>query len=91
MPAIIIGMLYVYVFNIYTVFRGFDFANHFVEYSIDYDIDQPPYYKISPEKFPTEEQMVAFMFSYERELDKDSSDELIRKRSREMVKVNFYC
>ncbi|VDO22942.1 unnamed protein product [Heligmosomoides polygyrus] len=37
-------------------YRGFDFANHFVEYTIDYDILDHPYYEIHSENFPEEDQ-----------------------------------
>lgn len=55
-------------------YRGFDFANHFVElvfstpknvyfyrYSINYDVDIAPFYELLPEKFPTRGQMYQFM------------------------------
>ena len=42
-------------------YRGFDFANHFVEYSINYDADQPPYYEMLPHKFPSEGAALCFV------------------------------
>ncbi|KAK0396791.1 hypothetical protein QR680_001857 [Steinernema hermaphroditum] len=64
-------------------YRAFDFANHFVEYTIDYDIDQPPYYKIIPDRFPSEERQVGFFESYIREQghlknDSEIHDEAIK-------------
>lgn len=67
-------------------YRGFDFANHFVEYSINYDVDQPPYYEMLPERFPTEKQMFEFMCNYERELRPDGPEEQLRKTAQNMVK-----
>ncbi|VDM52292.1 unnamed protein product [Angiostrongylus costaricensis] len=37
-------------------YRGFDFANHFVEYTIDYDVAEHPHYQIYPEQFPEDER-----------------------------------
>lgn len=39
------------------VFRAFDFANHFIEWTIDYDIDEAPFYKIQTENFPENDQV----------------------------------
>lgn len=49
-------------------FRGFDFANHFVEYTIDYGYDQPPYYEINCDHFPAIAHQELFFESYLREL-----------------------
>ncbi|KAK6016947.1 Choline/ethanolamine kinase, partial [Ostertagia ostertagi] len=49
-------------------YRGFDFANHFVEYCIDYDVLDHPYYEIRTENFPGEEELTEFFVSYLREL-----------------------
>lgn len=40
------------------LFRGFDFGNHFCEWMYDYTYDQWPFYKASPENYPTREQQV---------------------------------
>jgi hypothetical protein len=58
-----------------------------VEYSINYDVDQPPYYEILPERFPTEEQMFEFMYSYEKELHATESEEQLKTTAENMVKV----
>jgi hypothetical protein len=58
-----------------------------VEYSINYDVDQPPYYEMLPERFPTEKQMFEFMCNYERELRPDGPEEQLRKTAQNMVKV----
>uniref|UniRef100_A0A915EVU1 Choline/ethanolamine kinase n=1 Tax=Ditylenchus dipsaci TaxID=166011 RepID=A0A915EVU1_9BILA len=67
-------------------YRGFDFANHFVEYSINYDVDQAPYYETLPHKFPSEEQMTEFMFNYLKELNPNSEDKNLYVTAAEMVK-----
>ncbi|CAK5033179.1 unnamed protein product [Meloidogyne enterolobii] len=67
-------------------YRGFDFANHFVEYSINYDVDHAPFYEILPERFPTEEQMLEFMYSYEREANPKVSEEQLHERGKKMIK-----
>uniref|UniRef100_A0A1I8AXR7 Choline/ethanolamine kinase n=1 Tax=Meloidogyne hapla TaxID=6305 RepID=A0A1I8AXR7_MELHA len=66
-------------------YRGFDFANHFVEYSINYDVDHAPFYEILPERFPTQEQMLEFMYSYEREANPRDSEEQIHERAEKMI------
>lgn len=50
-------------------YRGFDFANHFVEYTIDYDVAQPPYFKIYEDRFPPASHQLEFFRSYIGELD----------------------
>uniref|UniRef100_A0A674N3I8 ethanolamine kinase n=1 Tax=Takifugu rubripes TaxID=31033 RepID=A0A674N3I8_TAKRU len=40
-------------------YRGFDFGNHFCEWMYDYTYDQWPFYKASPEKYPTRQQQVS--------------------------------
>ncbi|KAL3103098.1 hypothetical protein niasHS_002284 [Heterodera schachtii] len=66
-------------------YRGFDFANHFVEYSINYDNDEPPFYEMLPEKFPSEGQMLDFMYNYEKELHPNASEEHLWEIARSMV------
>lgn len=39
-------------------YRGFDVANHFVEWTIDYRVDESPYYSLLPENFPNRDQQV---------------------------------
>ncbi|GMT35173.1 hypothetical protein PFISCL1PPCAC_26470, partial [Pristionchus fissidentatus] len=50
-------------------YRGFDFANHFVEWSIDYDVDEYPLYTVDTANFPSREQMLDFFVNYVRESD----------------------
>ena len=88
MQAIITGLIRSLKFLILT-FRGFDFANHFVEYSINYGVDQPPFYELLPERFPSEEQMKNFMYSYEKELHPNASEKHLNEAAENMVKVYF--
>lgn len=39
--------------------RGFDFGNHFCEWMYDYTYDKWPFYKATPENYPTREQQVS--------------------------------
>ncbi|PAV62611.1 hypothetical protein WR25_10408 [Diploscapter pachys] len=48
-------------------YRGFDFANHFVEWTIDYEAEDHPYYSINNDQFPSEDSMLEFFISYLRE------------------------
>uniref|UniRef100_A0A0N5B4U4 Uncharacterized protein n=1 Tax=Strongyloides papillosus TaxID=174720 RepID=A0A0N5B4U4_STREA len=50
-------------------YRGFDFANHFVEYSINYDVGEYPHYIIREEDLPTHQKMKEFFKSYCIELN----------------------
>ncbi|XP_077568272.1 choline/ethanolamine kinase isoform X2 [Stigmatopora nigra] len=45
-------------------YRGFDFGNHFCEWMYDYTYDQWPFYKATPENYPSREQQLHFMRSY---------------------------
>uniref|UniRef100_A0AAQ6IDJ0 ethanolamine kinase n=1 Tax=Anabas testudineus TaxID=64144 RepID=A0AAQ6IDJ0_ANATE len=40
-------------------YRGFDFGNHFCEWMYDYTYNQWPFYKATPENYPTREQQVS--------------------------------
>lgn len=42
-------------------YRGFDVANHFVEWTIDYRNDEYPYYTHRPENYPSRSQQVCLM------------------------------
>ncbi|KAM6961424.1 choline/ethanolamine kinase [Aplochiton taeniatus] len=45
-------------------YRGFDFGNHFCEWMYDYTYDQWPFYKATPESYPSKEQQLHFIRSY---------------------------
>ncbi|KAK0398250.1 hypothetical protein QR680_002498 [Steinernema hermaphroditum] len=57
-------------------YRGFDLGNHFCEYGIDYDCNEPPCYKIHNERFPSSEERRRFLSAYIDEVYKlrDSDD-----------------
>ncbi|CAD5221358.1 unnamed protein product [Bursaphelenchus xylophilus] len=67
-------------------YRAFDFASHFVEYTIKYDVEDHPNYEFMPERFPTKEHMFEFMSSYIRELQPNASDAVVRSQAENMVK-----
>ncbi|CAI5455067.1 unnamed protein product [Caenorhabditis angaria] len=60
-------------------YRAFDFANHFVEWTIDYDIDEEPFYKIQSENFPETDMMLEFFVNYLREQGGIREDNLYTK------------
>lgn len=74
----------------FALFRGFDFANHFVEFSINYDVDQPPFYEILPNNFPSEERMLEFMYNYQKELQPNAEEQNLRRIARTMVEVSSF-
>lgn len=53
-------------------YRGFDFGNHFCEWMYNYTYNQWPFYKATPEDYPTREQQLHFIRSYLAEQRKHS-------------------
>ena len=54
--------------------RGFDIANHFVEWTMDYTVSEPPYFYLRPQDFPTREQQLHFIRAYLRKFSAESGD-----------------
>ncbi|KAJ0069718.1 hypothetical protein NL108_012360, partial [Boleophthalmus pectinirostris] len=54
-------------------YRGFDFGNHFCEWMYDYTYNQWPFFKASPENYPTREQQLHFLRSYLAEQERLSN------------------
>ncbi|CEF59510.1 EPS15 homology (EH) domain and SH3 domain and Protein kinase-like domain and EF-hand domain pair-containing protein [Strongyloides ratti] len=67
-------------------YRGFDFANHFVEYSINYDVDSYPYYVITEEDLPTQQKMKEFFRSYCIELNRNLYENDLEEEAEKMLK-----
>ncbi len=40
-------------------YRSYDIANHFMEWTFDYQVPDFPYYSVLPEHYPTTEQQVS--------------------------------
>ncbi len=56
-------------FGIFSLFhdinsRGFDLANHFAEWTMDYTHPEPPYFTFKPQNFPSREQQLHFIRNY---------------------------
>ncbi|XP_010888701.2 choline/ethanolamine kinase [Esox lucius] len=45
-------------------YRGFDFGNHFCEWCYDYTYNQWPFYKYTPDNYPSREQQLHFIRNY---------------------------
>uniref|UniRef100_A0A8K9WWB6 ethanolamine kinase n=1 Tax=Oncorhynchus mykiss TaxID=8022 RepID=A0A8K9WWB6_ONCMY len=45
-------------------YRGFDFGNHFCEWCYDYTYSQWPFYKCTPDNYPSREQQLHFIRNY---------------------------
>ncbi|CAB1323104.1 unnamed protein product [Coregonus sp. 'balchen'] len=45
-------------------FEGFDFGNHFCEWCYDYTYNQWPFYKCTPDNYPSREQQLHFIRNY---------------------------
>uniref|UniRef100_A0AAX7U6A3 ethanolamine kinase n=1 Tax=Astatotilapia calliptera TaxID=8154 RepID=A0AAX7U6A3_ASTCA len=58
-------------------YRGFDFGNHFCEWMYDYTYNEWPFYKATPENYPTREQQLLFIRSYLAEHYSRSTDHWI--------------
>ncbi|VDM29241.1 unnamed protein product, partial [Toxocara canis] len=66
-------------------YRGFDFANHFVEYTIDYDVHHPPYYEMHHERFPSVSRQIDFFEAYLKEFDSHISPENLHTQAQLML------
>uniref|UniRef100_A0A914VE19 Choline/ethanolamine kinase n=1 Tax=Plectus sambesii TaxID=2011161 RepID=A0A914VE19_9BILA len=53
-------------------YRAFDFANHFSEYTINYDVQTAPFYTIRPDHFPSDDQQRDFFEAYLCEHESES-------------------
>uniref|UniRef100_A0A1L8E3L7 Putative choline kinase n=1 Tax=Nyssomyia neivai TaxID=330878 RepID=A0A1L8E3L7_9DIPT len=54
-------------------YRGFDFANHFIEWTFDYISNENyPFYTHKPDKFPNQEQKELFIAAYLRRINGDA-------------------
>ncbi|XP_062513033.1 choline/ethanolamine kinase-like isoform X3 [Corticium candelabrum] len=59
--------------NYFPTRRGFDIANHFCEWSLDYTISDPPYFALEPSDFPSQAQQLHFIHTYLDEISKHRS------------------
>ncbi|VDN18106.1 unnamed protein product [Gongylonema pulchrum] len=66
-------------------YRGFDFANHFVEYSINYNVDEAPFYEIDERRFPSDQLQLNFFVSYLNALEPTSAAAYCRKQAQAMI------
>ncbi|KAL4142382.1 hypothetical protein QTP88_004849 [Uroleucon formosanum] len=58
-------------------YRGFDIANHFVEWTYDYTNPIYPHYTVNRELFPTKDQQIEFLKRYSQCMENEESIELI--------------
>lgn len=56
-------------------YRGFDIANHLLEWTYDYTASSAPYYKENAENYPTHAQRVHFIENYLAETGSDEQPE----------------
>ncbi|KAK6320123.1 hypothetical protein J4Q44_G00092300 [Coregonus suidteri] len=76
-------------------YRGFDFGNHFCEWCYDYTYNQWPFYKCTPENYPSREQQLHFIRNYlvetggysERTMHEDQA----RKELEMLVEANRFA
>nr|XP_046249188.1 choline/ethanolamine kinase [Scatophagus argus] len=74
-------------------YRGFDFGNHFCEWMYDYTYDQWPFYKATPENYPTREQQLHFIKAYlaEQRRDSDSMEDQTQIEEDIIIEANRYA
>ncbi|KAK7891455.1 hypothetical protein WMY93_023418 [Mugilogobius chulae] len=73
-------------------YRGFDFGNHFCEWMYDYTYNQWPFYKASPENYPTREQQLHFLRSYLAEQERLSDTKIDQTQVEDMIiEANRYA
>lgn len=74
-------------------YRGFDFGNHFCEWMYDYTYNEWPFYKVTPENYPTREQQLHFIRSYLAEQHRDSKSDLDQTQVEEdmIIEANRYA
>ncbi|XP_034542485.1 choline/ethanolamine kinase [Notolabrus celidotus] len=74
-------------------YRGFDFGNHFCEWMYDYTYNQWPFYKATPEDYPTREQQLHFIRSYLAEQGQHSDATVDQTQAEEdmIIEANRYA
>lgn len=74
-------------------YRGFDFGNHFCEWMYNYTYDQWPFYKASPENYPTREQQLHFIRNYLAEQERCSHMKIDQTQVEEamIIEANRYA
>ncbi|XP_040894887.1 choline/ethanolamine kinase [Toxotes jaculatrix] len=78
-------------------YRGFDFGNHFCEWMYDYTYNQWPFYKATPENYPTREQQLHFIRHYlaeQRNKTEQNSDITVDQKQIEedmIIEANRYA
>ncbi|KAM9376975.1 choline/ethanolamine kinase [Pholidichthys leucotaenia] len=74
-------------------YRGFDFGNHFCEWMYDYTYDKWPFYKATPEDYPTREQQLLFIRSYLAEQGQHSGTDVDQTEIEEamIIEANRYA
>ncbi|XP_028264372.1 choline/ethanolamine kinase [Parambassis ranga] len=74
-------------------YRGFDFGNHFCEWMYDYTYNEWPFYKATPENYPTREQQLLFIRSYlaEQKRYSDISGDKTQIEEDMIIEANRYA
>ncbi|MEQ2294273.1 hypothetical protein AMECASPLE_002323 [Ameca splendens] len=74
-------------------YRGFDFGNHFCEWMYDYTYNKWPFYKVTPENYPTREQQLHFIRNYLAEQHRLSGTDLDQAQIEEdlIIEANRYA
>ncbi|XP_017261049.1 choline/ethanolamine kinase [Kryptolebias marmoratus] len=74
-------------------YRGFDFGNHFCEWMYDYTYNEWPFYKATPDNYPTREQQLRFIRSYlaEQRKDTDCTTDQTQIEESMIIEANRYA
>ncbi|KAJ8252511.1 hypothetical protein COCON_G00218230 [Conger conger] len=76
-------------------YRGFDIGNHFCEWMYDYTHETFPFFKASPENYPTKAQQLHFISSYLAEYDGGfqilSEGDQVKLKEQILLEVNRFA
>ena len=70
--------------------RGNDFGNHFCEWTYDYHVNTFPYFKETPENYPSKEQQVKYMTNVICLCENKGADQL-RSNCEADQHICFHC
>ncbi|XP_029378447.1 choline kinase alpha isoform X2 [Echeneis naucrates] len=75
-------------------YRGFDIGNHFCEWMYDYNCNEFPFFRVSPQNYPSKAQQLHFIESYLREsdggFDNLNEEDQIKLKEELYVEVNRF-
>ncbi|KAG5680935.1 hypothetical protein PVAND_010411 [Polypedilum vanderplanki] len=74
-------------------YRGFDIANHFLEWTYDYTNEKFPFFFYRPENYPNEKQIDNFIDSYLKNINMDAFDNkmtFVEEKKQLLEEINLF-